>query len=252
MDNKSYGNILQDLKDESFISMINNLFIVGQPKIDINLMIWPDYESIGIRLIEIEMGPSDIRQFSFFNNRKWIVDAELFDGMYNHHIFGKNGKWDMTSDGDFLCYRWSLSTYILYKVEKIHKVEIEWMSIKSLTDTQELTVRNELKPILTELLIQKMMHIQRVFSGEFEVKYGIHFKLVQIAEHQRIRYKPDYPNVEWINSGTLGWGDATSGWSITSDLTIACCRVKYDEYFYFRIEVLNETQIEYYKEVTQM
>jgi hypothetical protein len=97
-----------------------------------------------------------------------------------------------------------------------------------------------------------MMHIQRVFSGEFEVKYGIHFKLVQIAEHQRIRYKPDYPNVEWINSGTLGWGDATSGWSITSDLTIACCRVKYDEYFYFRIEVLNETQIEYYKEVTQM
>ena len=247
MDNKSYGNILQDLKDDSFISMINHLFILGQPEIDINLMQWPDYETQRIRLIEIQMNSSDIRKFSFFNNRQWVIQSELFDGMYNERIFGKNGKWDMTTDGDFLCYRSSLNSFVLYRVEKISDVEIEWLNFSSKKDIDELAVRYKMMPILSELLIQKMMPIQRIFSGEFEIKYGLHFKIIQIAEYQRIRYKPTFNNVEWIKAGSLGWGETSSGWSITSDLTIACCRAKYDEYFNFSIEVLNDSQIKYYE-----
>jgi hypothetical protein len=244
-----HENILHGLKDDTFIDTLKTIFLVNQPKLDINLMQWPEYEKMGIRLIEIKNHSSDLRKFSPFNNKEWIIQSDLFDGISDNHLYEKNGKWDMTSDGDFLCYRWSRNFFIIYKIEKIHEVEMDWMMRISISSEDDLDVRNKMKPILTELLIQKMTPIQMLYTGEFETKFGLHFKLIQIGEHQRIRYKPTFNNVEWIKNGTLGWGGKTHGWGITSDLKIACCRVEYDEYHNFVIEVLNNEQIEYYTKI---
>jgi hypothetical protein len=44
----------------------------------------------------------------------------------------------------------------------------------------------------------------------------------------------------------LCWGSST-GWDITRDGKIACCRVNYDDYVNFEIEILSPEQIAEYK-----
>jgi hypothetical protein len=61
-----------------------------------------------------------------------------------------------------------------------------------------------------------------------------------------MRYKPRYGNVNWVANQVLCWGSNT-GWDITTDGKIACCRINYDDYVNFEIEVLTQEQIEEYK-----
>jgi hypothetical protein len=64
--------------------------------------------------------------------------------------------------------------------------------------------------------------------------------------HMNMRYKPRYGNLNWVANQVLCWGSNT-GWDITTDGKIACCRINYDDYVNFEIEVLNPEQIKAYK-----
>jgi hypothetical protein len=61
-----------------------------------------------------------------------------------------------------------------------------------------------------------------------------------------MKYKQRYGNVQWVANQVLCWGSNT-GWDITVDGKIACCRINYDDYVNFEIEVLTPEQIESYR-----
>jgi hypothetical protein len=246
-----YTNSINITKDKLFKDLIFEEFIIKQPNLEINSLQWSEYEKKGIRLIEILGSYNDPRNISCFVNKSWKVNKQLYDGMYSPNEV--NGKWDLTEDCEFLCFRWHLNRYFIYKIEKLHNIEIEWINNNKVDFKMETEVEKQkkelLKPILTEMLIQKMFHIDKIFSGEFEINYGIHFKLILRGEFARMRYKPSNNNVDWIENRVLGWSDTSHGWAITTDLSIACCRVKYDEYYNFQIEFLSQEQIEFYREL---
>ena len=64
--------------------------------------------------------------------------------------------------------------------------------------------------------------------------------------HMNVRHKPRYGTIGWVANQVLAWGSST-GWDITLDGKIACCRVNYDDYINFEIEILSEREIEEYK-----
>jgi hypothetical protein len=78
------------------------------------------------------------------------------------------------------------------------------------------------------------------------MNYGIHLKQTQRGMHMNMKYKPRYGNINWVANQVLCWGSNT-GWDITTDGKIACCRINYDDYVNFEIEVLTQEQIEKYK-----
>jgi hypothetical protein len=90
-----------------------------------------------------------------------------------------------------------------------------------------------------------MMPFSKVHTGFLEINYGIHLKQTQRGMHMNMRYKPRYGNLNWVANQVLCWGSNT-GWDITTDGKIACCRINYDDYVNFEIEVLNPEQIEVY------
>jgi hypothetical protein len=49
-----------------------------------------------------------------------------------------------------------------------------------------------------------------------------------------------------MSNQVLCWGSST-GWDLTRDGKIACCRINYDDYVNFEIEILSPEQIEEYK-----
>jgi hypothetical protein len=49
-----------------------------------------------------------------------------------------------------------------------------------------------------------------------------------------------------MSNQVLCWGSST-GWDLTRDGKIACCRINYDDYVNFEIEILSTEQIEEYK-----
>jgi hypothetical protein len=91
-----------------------------------------------------------------------------------------------------------------------------------------------------------MMPFSKVHTGYLETNYGIHLKQTQRGMHMNMRYKPRYGNLNWVANQVLCWGSNT-GWDITTDGKIACCRINYDDYVNFEIEVLNPEQIKAYK-----
>ena len=88
------------------------------------------------------------------------------------------------------------------------------------------------------VLVHQMMPFNQVYSGVLETKYGVHLKQIQRGMHMHMKYKPRYGNVGWMSNQVLCWGSST-GWDITRDGKIACCRVNYDDYVNFEIEILS-------------
>jgi hypothetical protein len=91
-----------------------------------------------------------------------------------------------------------------------------------------------------------MMPFSKVSSGYLETNFGIHLKQTQRGMHMNMRYKPRYGNINWVANQVLCWGSNT-GWDITTDGKIACCRINYDDYVNFEIEILTQDQIKEYK-----
>ena len=197
----------------------------------------------GIQLIQKGKSRFDTRYNN--SNLEWMVNKELGWGgsMKDDYPY----RWDITSDASVVCYRSNFVEYIFFDLIVLSKIEQDnIIKEKAKAEIEELE-RARIVDILTPILIHQMLPFSKVHTGYLEINYGIHLKQTQRGMHMNMRYKPRYGNINWVANQVLCWGSNT-GWDITTDGKIACCRINYDDYVNFEIEVLTQEQIEEYKE----
>lgn len=196
----------------------------------------------GIQLVQKSKSRFDIRYN--YSNLEWMVNQELgWGGSMNDDY---PNRWDITSDASVVCYRSNFVEFIFFDLIVLSKEE-QTAFIKEMEKAElEALERERIVNILTPVLIDQMMPFSKVHTGFLEINYGIHLKQTQRGMHMNMKYKPRYGNINWVGNQVLCWGSNT-GWDITVDGKIACCRINYDDYVNFEIEVLTQEQIEEYK-----
>ena len=192
----------------------------------------------------VQRGKSRFDERNRQSNKDWLVNNELGWGGNLKDEFPN--RWDITEDASVVCYRNNFVEYTFFDVVILGKPEQEsFIKEKAIADKEALE-RARIVDILTPVLIQQMLPFGKLQSGFLEVTYGIHLKQIQRDMHMHMKYKPRYGNVQWVANQVLCWGSNT-GWDITVDGKIACCRINYDDYVNFEIEVLTPEQIESYR-----
>jgi hypothetical protein len=196
----------------------------------------------GIQLVQKGKSRFDTRHNN--SNLEWMVNKELGWGgsMKDDYPY----RWDITSDASVVCYRSNFVEYTFFDLIVLSKEEQEAIIKEKESAELEALERARIVDILTPVLIHQMMPFSKVHTGFLEMNYGIHLKQTQRGMHMNMRYKPRYGNINWVANQVLCWGSNT-GWDITTDGKIACCRINYDDYVNFEIEVLTQEQIEKYK-----
>ena len=196
----------------------------------------------GIQLVQKGKSRFDTRYNQ--SDKDWMVNKELGWGgsMSDDYPF----RWDITSDASVVCYRSNFVEYIFFDLVVISKEEQDIIIKEKEIADKEATERARIVDILTPVLIHQMMPFSKVHTGFLEINYGIHLKQTQRGMHMNMKYKPRYGSTNWVANQVLCWGSNT-GWDITTDGKIACCRINYDDYVNFEIEVLTPEQIEEYK-----
>ena len=196
----------------------------------------------GFDLIEIKRNRFDCRHS--ITKAPWVFNGELgWGGSLEEHY---PNRWDITYDASLLCFRYTFVDYIFYEVKGIDVLEQQRLNDYKLLEDQEKAIRQKVVDDLTPILVHQMLPFNQVYTGLLETKYGVHLKQIQRGMHMHMKYKPRYGNVGWMSNRVLCWGSST-GWDITRDGKIACCRINYDDYVNFEIEILSSEQIEEYK-----
>lgn len=200
----------------------------------------------GVKIIELKRNRFDRRNTFVNDDTKWYFGDEdlswnvnLGDGYSSHQI-------DITTNGKYLCYRKTFVDYIFYEIHILTKQEVDLLKERLQFEKIEKDKRLDVVDKLTSVLINQMYPYSKLFSGELETKYGIHLKEIQRAEHRFMKYVPNTSNQHWVVNAVLCWGSNT-GWDVMRDGKIACCRVNYDDYINFEIQILDHEQIEDYK-----
>lgn len=196
----------------------------------------------GIQLIEKGKSRFDIRHNQ--SNKDWMVNQVLGWGgsLKDEYPY----RWDITSDASVVCYRSNFVEFIFFDLVLLSNEEQDnIINEKELAD-KEAAVRARIVEVLTPVLILQMMPYNKVHNGFLEMNYGIHLKETQRGMHMNMKYKPRYGSTNWVANQVLCWGSNT-GWDITTDGKIACCRINYDDYVNFEIEVLTPEQMEEYR-----
>ena len=197
------------------------------------------------RLVELYMVKDDIRyQIAKDESVTWEHNNMLAWGSYLT-LENVVSRWDITTDGTIVCYRYSYTDFYYYRLEWLNKNEVKKIKEEKKWKEEEKAKRMKIRDILTPVLIQDMYPYGKLKSGELETKYGVHLRQIQRGEHQCMKYKPRDRN-EWMADKVLPWGSCT-GWDITRDGKIACCRVNYDDYINFEIDILTQQEINEYK-----
>jgi hypothetical protein len=196
----------------------------------------------GFDLIEIKRNRFDCRHS--ITKAPWVFNGELGWGGSLGEQFPN--RWDITYDASLLCYRYTFVDYIFYEVKIIDTQEQQRLIDLKLLEDQEKAVRQKVLDDLTPVLVHQMMPFNQIYSGVLETKYGVHLKQIQRGMHMHMKYKPRYGNVGWMSNQVLCWGSST-GWDISRDGKIACCRINYDDYVNFEIEILSHEQIKEYE-----
>ena len=196
----------------------------------------------GIQLVQKGKSRFDTRHNQ--SDKDWMVHQELGWGgsMSDEYPY----RWDITSDASVVCYRSNFVEYTFFDLIVLSKEEQDTIIEEKQKTELEALERARIVDILTPVLILQMMPFSKVHTGFLEINYGIHLKQTQRGMHMNMRYKPRYGNMNWVANQVLCWGSNT-GWDITTDGKIACCRINYDDYANFEIEVLTQEQIEEYK-----
>ena len=185
----------------------------------------------GIQLVQKSKSRFDTRHNN--SNLEWMVNKELGWGgsMKDDYPY----RWDITSDASVVCYRSNFVEYIFFDLIVLSKEE------------QGNIIKEKEKAELQALERARIVDILTpVHTGFLEMNYGIHLKQTQRGMHMNMKYKPRYGNINWVANQVLCWGSNT-GWDITTDGKIACCRINYDDYVNFEIEVLTNAEMEAYK-----
>ena len=196
----------------------------------------------GIQLVQKGKSRFDTRHNN--SNLEWMVNKELGWGgsMSDDYPY----RWDITSDASVVCYRSNFVEYTFFDLIVLSKEEQANIIKEKEKAELEASERARIVEILTPVLIHQMMPFSKVHTGFLEMNYGIHLKQTQRGMHMNMKYKPRYGNINWVANQVLCWGSNT-GWDITTDGKIACCRINYDDYVNFEIEVLTQEQMEEYK-----
>ena len=196
----------------------------------------------GIQLVQKGKSRFDTRHNK--SNLEWMVNKELGWGGSIKDDYPY--RWDITTNTSIVCYRSNFVEYIFFDLIVLSKAE-QGNIIKEKEKAElEVSERARIVDILTPVLIHQMLPFSKVHTGFLEMNYGIHLKQIQRGMHMNMRYKPRYGNTNWVANQVLCWGSNT-GWDITADGKIACCRINYDDYVNFEIELLTQEQIEEYK-----
>ena len=196
----------------------------------------------GFKLVQKSKSRFDTRLSQTSNN--WILKKEL--GWGGSLSSDYPNRWDITSDASIVCYRNNFVEYTFFELVKISMDEQFEIEKQITIEKAEKVITNNIVETLTKVLVQEMMPFSKVSSGLLEINFGIHLKQTQRGMHMNMRYKPRYGNINWVANQVLCWGSNT-GWDITTDGKIACCRINYDDYVNFEIEVLTPEQIKEYK-----
>jgi hypothetical protein len=231
------------MKSERFIEILKESFIKDDPTFELDDLL--AYETKAVRLVQTgRVYREDIMKLPQFLGREWL----LKDRTYTDPATGETHptRWNMTTDGDYLLFTYNQMLFFIIEAEELDVQQARWSIEAFFKPTDDSAQRAELVKTLGEVLVKKMMPFSLLYSGELETKHRVHLRMIQKDEHQHMRYKPEYGKVPWMRNGVLPWG-STTGWDITLDGRIACCRVGYDEYYNFLIQPLNDEQVEYYR-----
>ena len=196
----------------------------------------------GIQLVQKGKSRFDTRHNQ--SDKDWMVHQELGWGGSLSDDFPN--RWDITSDASIVCYRNNFVEYTFFELVKISLDEKFKIEKEIVIKEAEKVITSNIVETLTKVLVQEMMPFSKVSSGYLETNFGIHLKQTQRGMHMNMRYKPRYGNINWVANQVLCWGSNT-GWDITTDGKIACCRINYDDYVNFEIEALTQDQIKEYK-----
>jgi hypothetical protein len=154
--------------------------------------------------------------------------------------------WDVKADGSQIMHCWGPMNFYFYNIEELSQEESNKLKEEKIIKEIEKTKREHALSILTEKLVQKMPSLNYLFTGDLEINYGIHLKEIKRGMHMHMPYKPRYGSIGWVANQVMGWG-SNLGWDVTLDGKIVCCRVHYDDYINFEVELLSDEQIETYK-----
>lgn len=223
--------------------LVKQLFIDGPSTPNDLPMIEIKY---GLQLKRIGLTRFDLRHNYAKDGKRWLLNE----------AFGWNGgllseedyphQWDMLTDGSVLCYKQNFAELVFYSVAQMESIEHEKLQEEAAKKLVEAQLRTDILQRLTPLLIEQMYPYSKLFSGELETIYGVHLKEFNRGMHMNMRFKPGYGDRGWVRNKPLSWG-ANTGWDITLDGKIACCRVDYDDYINFEIVPLTPAEMADYK-----
>ena len=154
--------------------------------------------------------------------------------------------WDVKIDGSQIMHCWGPMNFYFYNIEELTQEESNLLKEEKIKNDIDKTKREQALLVLKEKLVQKMPSLNYLFTGDLETNYGIHLKEIKRGMHMDMPFKPRSGNTGWVANQVLGWG-SNIGWDITLDGKIVCCRVHYDDYINFEIELLSDEEIESYK-----
>jgi hypothetical protein len=230
------------MNDKTFIEILRQTFLEADPDFRIDDIM--GYEKLGIRMVEKYQGVQDPRNTGLYSRKNWAIGEPL--ATERRTQTSQTGRWDMSDDGECLCFRLHSNCHYLLETEKMEDIEVEWATEPPFTPEEEAARRQALLDTLIDLLVVKMMPFNRLFTGELETEHGVHLRMFQKGMHMHMRYKPRYGDVKWVANQVLPWGSSV-GWDLTMDGRIAVCRVNYDEYYNFLIQPLNDEQVSFYR-----
>ena len=101
--------------DGAFIQLLKDTFLKADPEYHIDRQ--PDYEPLGIRLIQKYCGGWDPRTRTRYEHKSWVVNGDT----YTNPLTGEANKtrWDMSTDGEHLIYRLFNGNFNVIDVERI-------------------------------------------------------------------------------------------------------------------------------------
>lgn len=189
----------------------------------------------GIQLVEKSKSRFDTRHKH--SNSEWFLNKELGWGGSLKYDFPN--RWDITIDASIVCYRSNFVEYIFFDIIVLSKEEQNNIIKEKNKDEIDALETTRIVELLTQILIRQHPNLEKINSGYLETNYGIHLKQIQRNEHRYMRYKPNSGNENWVGNRSLSWG-SDPGWDITTDGKIACCRIGYDDYVNFEIQMLKK------------
>jgi hypothetical protein len=230
------------MEDNSFVRLIEEIFLNGDP--DYGCKQQGFYEPAGIRLVQVYRGVRSPRVNDRWRTKPWKLKGTRYVDPSSGAVHPT--RWDMTTDGFLLSFCHSSSLYFLFEVQPLDEHQLAWAINPPLSNAEVISQRLDLVIVLGKILVTNNMPMDKLSTGELETKHRVHLRLIQRSTYRQQLHIPPYQANDWLRVRSLS-GEVMSGWDITLDGRIACCRVGYEDFYVFLIEPLADEQIGYYK-----